>query len=287
MSNPMTLGAVEMRALAGKLAGHTMSECIALAKGVPFENPNPSMDAEKPKCHRCKYDFVELVGSKTLDDGTTLYICKTCKEHLGQLKEARDKTVAERTGRFLRDVPAIPVEWLDLQGAEFRKRVRSSALLKFAQQHDPDTHGSAVLLGPSGSGKTLAAVGLAHRLVAAVKKAPTEQAVFLVSISRWMTAHSLARARRQYSLGDGEAPAIAEAMDAPLLIIDELGFEPATEVLFEVVDARYAKRWPTIVTSGKTQVEFTERYGDALVRRLAGDGIGALVDVHAGAKGSK
>src|SRR5690606_9469681 len=89
----------------------------------------------------------------------------------------------------------------------------------------------------------------------------------------WTTGHALVRARREHGLGDGDAPLIAQAMRASVLVVDELGAEPASEVPFEVVDWRYASGLPTLITSGLTSTGFRERYGDALWRRLTEHGI--------------
>lgn len=54
----------------------------------------------------------------------------------------------------------------------------------------------------------------------------------------------------------------------PLLVIDELGFEPLDEGLFDVLDERYQRALPVIVTSGLRVTELRDRYGAAALRRL-------------------
>ena len=69
------------------------------------------------------------------------------------------------------------------------------------------------------------------------------------------------------------------AMETPLLIIDELGYEPLSEELMTVVDHRY--RWhgaTTVLVSGLTKDEFVKRYGGALTRRITENGL--LVNAH-------
>jgi len=58
-------------------------------------------------------------------------------------------------------------------------------------------------------------------------------------------------------------------MDATVLVLDDLGNEPADSVIFEVVDRRYRPGKPVIVTPGMSPAAIRERYGDALWRRLS------------------
>lgn len=146
--------------------------------------------------------------------------------------------------------------------------------------------GSVAIFGPSGCGKTTAVLAALRRLgdeaIAAERRRrspdPSPELSWLAG-AMWTSGHALAKARKQHRLGEGEAPLIVEAMEATLLTIDEVGYEPVCEAFFEVVDARYTQRLPTIVTSGLTSAAFRERYGDACYRRLTDKGIGAVIEV--------
>lgn len=252
---------------------------VALSQQVdnPPENPEPADEI----CALCSRKLwasdADTPTLRRARDGASVRVHQMCHDSWLRNREATEAEFRRRTGRVLEDAPRVP--WTDVTDPEFRRRVRPP-LLKFAERHNPRQHGGAVLLGPSGCGKTLAAFGLVHRLVAEIQKGRIPNDVKWLERAHWTSAHALARARRQYGLGDGEAPEVDRALYASLLVIDELGFEPQTEILFEVVDHRYTRRLPTIVTSGLTQAEFLARYGDALTRRLSGDGIGQLLDVH-------
>lgn len=116
-----------------------------------------------------------------------------------------------------------------------------------------------VAVGPPGSGKTSL---LAAMLVAA--DFPTRPGPV------WVSAHQLAKARTLHPLGEGEAPIIAQALDASVLVVDELGGEDqryasaVAEVLFE----RHAEAKPTWVTTGVTPKEISARYGGGIARRV-------------------
>jgi len=220
-------------------------------------------------CHGCRGTYAELI-TRTTSAGEIQHWHADC------LEEKR-AWLRDRAGNVLEELPAV--SWTDVADREFLRRVHPD-LATFAREHEPREHGSALLLGPSGCGKTLAIAALAHRLVAAARAHLTEPEAQWIAGALWTTAHELVRARRQHPLGEGEAPAIERAMEAIVLFIDELGCEPASEVIFELVDHRYSRRLPTIVTSGPTLAAFASRYGDALVRRLAETGVGTIVDVH-------
>jgi DNA replication protein DnaC len=141
--------------------------------------------------------------------------------------------------------------------------------------------GNLLMLGPTGVGKTACAHAIARRILTTALNAnelDDNDRSFACSL-RWYAASKLALARRQTPLGEGEARAVEDAGDASLLVIDELGFEAVLDgTLFDVVNARYERRVPTIVTSGRREESLAERYGDAFLRRLRE--LGTVVDVH-------
>ena len=85
---------------------------------------------------------------------------------------------------------------------------------------------------------------------------------------------SIERARREFALGKGEATLVTECLDARLVVLDDIGQEASRgdTAIWDVVDGRYTKCRPTIVTSGLSPVELSDRYGAAFVRRLNQDG---------------
>lgn len=126
---------------------------------------------------------------------------------------------------------------------------------------------SLVLCGPTRIGKTSAAAALVRRLVA---KAAKDGGLNweLAKWIRWEHAATLATARKRHALGEQESPEVERAMRAPLLVLDDLGWDRDADVVEEVLDARYQRTVPTVVTSGRSPDELLERYGDAVYRRM-------------------
>jgi DNA replication protein DnaC len=131
--------------------------------------------------------------------------------------------------------------------------------------------GNLVLSAPTGRGKTAGLVAWAARAHAS-ESAP---------VIGFVSGLELAGARRRARLGE-EAETVERALRCDVLFLDELGFEPAAEEPFLVIDSRYRAGHPTVVTTGLRPAAFRERYGDALWRRLA-EGGAVVEDFQAGA----
>jgi len=168
----------------------------------------------------------------------------------------------------------FPPQWpfARLDNQEFCKRV-SKVLLVAAKHYSPCEDGNLVLSAPTGRGKTSLALALLYALIERAKAAtePGKTGEFLEFA--FVTAPELVQSRRQTKLGSGdEAPLVAVAMSVGLLVLDEIGFELSSEVVFDVLDRRLRALRPTILTTGMKPKEFRERYGDALWRRAAEQG---------------
>lgn len=148
-------------------------------------------------------------------------------------------------------------EWLAaLVGPETLTRARNAL------------HGArAVFLGLPGSGKTSLAVAMFFARLEADRPpavlAPAARHMFA-------SAHALAKARAMHPLGDGEAPLVAAALRAPLLVLDELGGEDQRHgtAVAEVIYERHAAGLPTWVTTGAEPKEIAQRYGGGIARRI-------------------
>jgi hypothetical protein len=130
---------------------------------------------------------------------------------------------------------------------------------------------TVTLWGTTGSGKSTLAAAMLRALLAGPRRHCS---------ARWYDARDLARARKQYRLGGGDPPELERAVDADILVIDELGKEtldrnsdPADVVM--VLDERHrARDRLTIVTTewaaadDATGAKLKDLYMPSLVRRL-------------------
>src|SRR5512145_2611360 len=128
-----------------------------------------------------------------------------------------------------------------------------------------DGASGALLLGPTGVGKSLVVAWLGARLNASKR---SEKFV------RWVRADELSTILQD----KGGFDDVRLLKSCPVLIIDEMGWECWPETIQQVIGTRAERRIPTLVTSGQTFAGFTERYGDAVVRKITTIGKGGRVD---------
>lgn len=138
-------------------------------------------------------------------------------------------------------------------------------------------HGGLVLCGPTGTGKTSLMVAIGYQLVeAAMAESAAPALVDFAAGIRFADASDIARARRGWPLGKGDPPELTEAMEATLLLLDEMGREPLGDpTLFELFNYRYRKGLPTVTTSRLTRDDMKrpDRYGTDGARRLLDTGV--------------
>jgi DNA replication protein DnaC len=116
-----------------------------------------------------------------------------------------------------------------------------------------------VWMGHAGTGKT--------SLATAALRAWSRDAKRAAMFGR---AHHLGTARIQQRAGSGEAPIVARAIAAPLLLIDDLGAEAQTQnnAIADVIRDRFDEEKPLWFTTGLTANEVAARYDGGAVRRI-------------------
>jgi hypothetical protein len=135
-----------------------------------------------------------------------------------------------------------------------------------------DFSGILVIAGPVGTGKTVAAWQLARRWLIEVSDGPRSYSGPHVAGGRAkdLLTH-IARTRLDEDL-QGALDPLVKAMRCGFLVLDDLGVENFTEAqqayLDEIVNARFEKRNPTVITTNLNRDQFKGRYGERITSRV-------------------
>ena len=142
-----------------------------------------------------------------------------------------------------------------------------------AQRFVTDLQGWLVLCGPSGTGKTHLAAAVGNALV------ESSQPVRFVSVPDLLDH---LRSTFDPAVGAQYDEIFMQAIEAPILILDDLGAQSATawadEKLDQILTHRFNRRLPTLVTTG---LRFDE-LGDRLRTRLGDPYFSTVINIKAG-----
>ena len=132
----------------------------------------------------------------------------------------------------------------------------------YANQFPESSFRNLLLTGAGGLGKTF--------LLNCIYARVMDRGLSAVRI----TAFRMFEAMRQQHVGnDDQFDGFTSLIDAPLLLIDDLGTEPmmrniTVEYLFTLLNERAAARRHTVVATNLTPVQLQERYGERVSSRL-------------------
>jgi DNA replication protein DnaC len=147
-----------------------------------------------------------------------------------------------------------------------------------------------MITGPAGVGKTTLGVAMLRAAFELwMKNCKAKWATYtddppMPRLPSMVHAHRLGSVRIQTAAGNGEAPYVAAAIRAPLVLIDDVGAEKATQMnaLPDVVRERALAQRPTWFTTGLTFDQMAQRYDDGIARRLFEGAV--EIDVKAGTR---
>jgi DNA replication protein DnaC len=202
----------------------------------------PCLRCSKHVCTQCSKAFDDRYPGK----------CQACR------RAEREASALER----LHSTVPKRFRWaLGADRSTLLGRVKASPELVDRAIASPPS-GNMVLLGDTAAGKT--------SLVVAMFDAWARQDPIARIGGEFVEAYWLAGARARHALGQGESQMVETAMNATLLVLDDLGSEvdDRRNVLQDVVFHRHNEDLPMWITSGFAVEQLMGRYGSQVIRRI-------------------
>lgn len=129
--------------------------------------------------------------------------------------------------------------------------------------------GPVLFVGPKQSGKSTLAAAVYHEIADVASRSEPGSARNIRGLGlQWASALSLCSARKQYPLGSGEAPDVAIALSATVLVLDDLGAEADPTACTDVIFARFETNKPMIISTGLDSVQLETKYGKGVAARI-------------------
>jgi DNA replication protein DnaC len=154
----------------------------------------------------------------------------------------------------------------------FPEEIREQ-LTDFSEWFPCEGDSSVVLFGPQGRGKTTYAAATTRRFLGR----------FLAKRPKWVEWPRLVADVADSWKDGGEARVLDPLIRSSFLVIDDFGKEVAgpadsmmagwqRRVAFEIINGRYSRVLPTLITTELTSDEMGDRLDPAITSRLLGDG---------------
>jgi len=200
--------------------------------------------------------------------------CEPCAEMVRKEQEQIDieKQRAEKISKLLDNSGIMRGKFSRMTFELFDRKHQGKtfeAAKKYAEGFDLDTKSGLFFYGRAGAGKTHLAASIARYIIErkqiAVKFARMTE--LLLDIRQTYNTD-------EYFRTENELELLRKYSSTPLLILDDLGTEKATEwarqILYQIVDSRWIDDKPLIITSNLTLQELATRFDDRISSRIAG-----------------
>ena len=162
-----------------------------------------------------------------------------------------------------------------IEGRKYSQRYLAKKVCQMAETYAnayPNTlKPNMILMGNSGLGKTFMLNAIAARLIER-GHAPVK-----------VTAHRLFEAMRRQHFGAMEGDdSMSQYINAPILLIDDLGSEPlmkniTVEYLYMLLNERFAARRHTVIATNLMPDELRERYFERISSRILDRNLGDII----------
>lgn len=219
MSDPTPLAdfAAEFRAMAERALGRAM----------------PELDGP-PMCSACRATEVRVTG----------LLCPGCE---------RARITRERRLGIVAALKTVPdwYRWASLGHKALPERVRDAAAVAAVRElaAEPELPRLVTLVGPTRAGKTILACALLHEHIRrGGGPSASSRAVWHARRARFESVMAVEKELDERRLGE-HAPKLDLAHQASVLVLDEVGRERDHRWAFALINERYAKAKPTILTT--------------------------------------